>query len=85
MCSFHYSYACDSWDYCPQCEAYIKAKEIPVAEEHPAVDWCCKCVHRYGSAVCVDCYDVYKYFSDGTPPVELNPSNYMPKESLFEF
>ena len=79
QCSFCHSFSRDSWDYCPFCGAYMKAIENPVVEEHPTVDWCRKCANRYGSAACVDCYDVYKYFSDGTPPVELNPSNYMPK------
>ena len=82
QCSFCHSYSRNSWDYCPYCGAYMEAKENPVVEEYPTVDWCRKCIHRYGSAACVDCYDIYKYFSDGTPPVELNPSNYMPKESL---
>lgn len=80
QCSFCHSFSRDSWDYCPFCGAYMKAIENPAVEEHPTVDWCRKCANRYGSAACVDCYDVYKYFSDGTPPVELNPSNYMPKE-----
>ena len=67
-------------NYCPNCGAEMIAKEIPAVEEHPTVDWCRKCIHRYGSTACIDCYDVYKYFSDGTPRIELNPSNYIPKE-----